>query len=99
LKELALERGRRAHLIDKADDIRPAWFEGHERVLITAGASAPESIVRQCVDYLRARYGATVEERSLRDEEVHFPLPRLLRELPSTAAAGMTNVEARMTKE
>jgi 4-hydroxy-3-methylbut-2-enyl diphosphate reductase len=99
LKELALERGRRAHLIDKADDIRPAWFEGHERVLITAGASAPESIVRQCVDYLRARYGATVEARSLRDEEVHFPLPRLLRELPSTAAAGMTNVEARMTKE
>ena len=99
LKELALERGRRAHLIDKADDIQPEWFQGHERVLITAGASAPESIVRQCVDYLHERYGAQVEERSLRDEEVHFPLPRLLRELPSAAAAAMTNDEGLMTRE
>ncbi len=99
LKELALERGRRAYLIDEADDIQPEWLQGQETVLITAGASAPESIVRECVDFLRERYGASVEERSLRDEEVYFPLPRLLRELPGAAAAAMTNDEGLMTKE
>ena len=49
--------------------------------LITAGASAPEENVRECVDYLRERFGATVESRTVREEHVSFPLPRELRSL------------------
>ena len=79
LKELARERGVRSHLIDGASDIRPDWFSGSETVVITAGASAPESVVQECVDFLRREFAATVESRSIRDEEVHFPLPKELR--------------------
>jgi 4-hydroxy-3-methylbut-2-enyl diphosphate reductase len=84
LKELALERGVAAQLIDGAEDMRSEWFDRVETVLVTAGASAPESVVQACVDYLRERHGATVEYRSLRTEEVHFPLPRELRSVAST---------------
>ena len=79
LKEIAMELGIAAQLIDGAADIDEAWFKDVETVLITAGASAPESVVRECVEYLRAKFGATVEARSIRDEDVHFPLPRELR--------------------
>ncbi len=81
LAELAREDGVPAHLIDSAADIEPAWFRGDETVLVTAGASAPESVVEECVEYLKSRYGATVESRSIREEEVYFPLPRELRVL------------------
>jgi len=84
LRELAIERNVDAHLIDGADDIDPAWFSGDETVLVTAGASAPESVVQGCIDYLKARFQATVELRSIRDEEVHFPLPRELRTISSS---------------
>jgi 4-hydroxy-3-methylbut-2-enyl diphosphate reductase len=79
LAEIARENGKPAYLIDCAADIDPAWFRGDETVLITAGASAPELVVQDCVAYLCNRYGATVESRSMRDEDVHFPLPRELR--------------------
>jgi 4-hydroxy-3-methylbut-2-enyl diphosphate reductase len=81
LAELAREDGVAAHLIDSAADIDPQWFRGDETVLVTAGASAPESVVEECVEYLKNRYGATVESRSIREEEVYFPLPRELRVL------------------
>jgi 4-hydroxy-3-methylbut-2-enyl diphosphate reductase len=48
-------------------------------VVITAGASAPESVVQDCVTWLRDRFQATVEERSIREEDVYFPLPKELR--------------------
>ncbi len=79
LRELAQECGVAAHLIDGPQDIRGEWFENRETVLVTAGASAPESVVRQCVEDLESRFGAHVEERSLMIEEVYFPLPRELR--------------------
>ena len=79
LAELAGDRGIRAFLIDGANEIDPAWFTGTETVVITAGASAPESVVQDCVRWLTTRYGATVEERTIREEEVYFPLPRELR--------------------
>ena len=66
-------------LSDGADEIDPAWFGGDETVLITAGASAPESVVQDCVEWLKSRYKATVEERTIREEEVYFPLPKELR--------------------
>jgi 4-hydroxy-3-methylbut-2-enyl diphosphate reductase len=79
LRELALECGVDAHLIDGASDIDPEWFAGDETVLITAGASAPESAVKDCVSLLGQHFVTHVEERALRKEEVHFPLPRPLR--------------------
>ncbi len=79
LAELARERGIAAQLIDGPDDIDPAWFKGVDTVLVTAGASAPEVVVDACLDWLRERFDATVELRSIREESVSFPLPRELR--------------------
>jgi 4-hydroxy-3-methylbut-2-enyl diphosphate reductase len=79
LAELARERGIRAYLIDGPADLDPAWFNGAETVLVTAGASAPEAVVEQCLDWLRERFAATVEVRTIREEDVTFPLPRELR--------------------
>jgi 4-hydroxy-3-methylbut-2-enyl diphosphate reductase len=81
LQEIAGSLGPHAHLIDGVWEIEPAWLLGAERVLITAGASAPEEVVREVVDYLVREYGAEVEDITIREEDVHFPLPRSLREL------------------
>ncbi len=81
LAELARERGIRAYLVDGPADLDPAWFEGVDTVLVTAGASAPEQVVEACLDWLREHYNATVEPRSIREEHVSFPLPRELRNL------------------
>ena len=84
LAEIARERGVTAHLIDHAGEIGSDWFQGDETVLITAGASAPENVVQECVASLQDRFGATVETRFVRHEDVHFPLPRELRTLAKT---------------
>ncbi|MCA9265605.1 MAG: 4-hydroxy-3-methylbut-2-enyl diphosphate reductase, partial [Planctomycetales bacterium] len=81
LKELGAERGIASYLIDGPADIQDAWFDEVETVLVTAGASAPESVVEQCLDHLKQQFAATVELQSIRDEEVFFPLPRELRGL------------------
>ncbi len=81
LRELAEERGVRAYLIDSVRDIETAWFTGNETVLMTAGASAPESVVQECLHFLKNQYEARVETRSIRTEEVYFPLPKGLRAL------------------
>jgi 4-hydroxy-3-methylbut-2-enyl diphosphate reductase len=83
LAELVHETNGRAYLIDGPSDIKPEWFAGNETVVVTAGASAPETVVEQCLDFLKDRYGASVEARIVREEDVYFPLPR---ELRSTAA-------------
>jgi 4-hydroxy-3-methylbut-2-enyl diphosphate reductase len=79
LAEVAREYGAAAYLIDDVNDIDPAWFDGVETVVLTAGASAPEFLVSECLDWLQERFGAEVEERTLRREELLFPLPRVLR--------------------
>jgi 4-hydroxy-3-methylbut-2-enyl diphosphate reductase len=81
LAELAHAHSRPAYLIDGPAEIEETWFRGDETVLITAGASAPEEVVEECVAYLQRRYGATVESRTVREEHVSFPLPRELRVL------------------
>jgi len=84
LAELADEHGTPAYLIDSAGEIDPAWFRGDETVLVTAGASAPEEVVAECVGYLREKYGATVEHRTVRDEDISFQLPVELRTVEVT---------------
>jgi 4-hydroxy-3-methylbut-2-enyl diphosphate reductase len=81
LAEIARSCGVPSHLIDGVREIDDAWFDGKETVLITAGASAPEEVVEECVAYLQRHFGATVESRTVREEHVSFPLPRELRVL------------------
>jgi len=79
LAELSRERGVQARLIDGPQDIEPCWFENVDTLLITAGASAPEAVVEEVLDYLQNQFGATIELHSLREENISFPLPKGLR--------------------
>ncbi|HEX4610063.1 MAG TPA: 4-hydroxy-3-methylbut-2-enyl diphosphate reductase [Urbifossiella sp.] len=81
LAEIARATGRAAYLVDRASELQDHWFKPTDTVLVTAGASAPEEHVMDCVDYLRAKFGAEVESRTVREEHVSFPLPRELRVL------------------
>jgi 4-hydroxy-3-methylbut-2-enyl diphosphate reductase len=79
LTELVHAAGVAAHLIDGAADIDLAWFSPADAVLITAGASAPESVVQECVRLLEGRFAATVEAPGPPKEAVRFRLPKPLR--------------------
>lgn len=79
LAELAISCGVSAHLIDGPADIDLGWFTGDETVVITAGASAPEGLVEECVNLLQRRFNASVETRVIRQEQLRFSLPKPLR--------------------
>ena len=80
LKELAESGGVPTHLIDGPDDIILTWFSGRETVLITAGASAPETVVQQCVTLLKENFDAEVQSETVCEEQMGFSLPKELRE-------------------
>jgi 4-hydroxy-3-methylbut-2-enyl diphosphate reductase len=84
LAELASDTAARTFLIDGPADIDLAWFNADDCVLVTAGASAPETVVEQCVDLLTEQFGATVESRTIREEEVYFPLPKEFRQIAAS---------------
>ena len=86
LAEIAQSLGPRGHLIDGVSDVRDEWFDEAKTVLITAGASAPEDVVQEAIAYLQSRFGATIREEWVREENVHFPLPKSLRELLPSAS-------------
>jgi len=79
LRELAENQGVTAHLIDGADQIRAEWLEGKRAVGVTAGASAPELLVQQVVEALKARGAELAEEQRGREETITFALPQGLR--------------------
>src|SRR5438445_285754 len=79
LRELAQKQGVPAHLIDGADDIDRTWLEGKVRVGVTAGASAPESLVQGVVARLRVWGGVDARELAGDPEHVTFALPKELR--------------------
>jgi 4-hydroxy-3-methylbut-2-enyl diphosphate reductase len=81
LAELAERCGTAARLIDGPDEIDPAWLEGCKRVGVTAGASAPEELVRQVVARLRELGGNEPAELAGREENIRFSLPRGLRDV------------------
>lgn len=87
LAEIANLLQRPAYLIDGVSEIQPEWLEGVNTVLITAGASAPEDVVQDCLDYLRREYNAQIEEEWVRHEDVRFPLPKSLRQMLATSAS------------
>ena len=79
LRELAEKQGVPAYLIDGAEDIRVEWLEGRRRVGVTAGASAPEELVRNVIARLRVAGAAEVRELAGEVETITFALPRELR--------------------
>ncbi len=79
LRELAEQSGVPAYLIDGADDIQPQWLDGKARVGVTAGASAPEVLVREVVAGLERLGGRASQELPGRAENVVFSLPPALR--------------------
>ena len=81
LAELAGDTTARTFLIDGPEDIDLSQFKPDDTVLITAGASAPETVVEQCVALLEEKFAADVESRTIREEEVYFPLPKEVRQL------------------
>lgn len=81
LRELADLQGKAAFLVDGPQDLNREDFVDAGTVLITAGASAPESVVRETIDWLVSEFEATVETSVVREESVFFPLPKPLREI------------------
>jgi 4-hydroxy-3-methylbut-2-enyl diphosphate reductase len=79
LRELAERMGAESYLLDRADDIDPAWLEGKSRIGVTAGASAPEVLVQEVIDGLCALGASAPLETQGRPENVTFSLPRELR--------------------
>lgn len=79
LRELGERMGTPAYLIDDASQIESAWFKGVQTVGITAGASAPEILVRQVVERLQEMGGEEPEEIAGREENIQFSVPKELR--------------------
>jgi 4-hydroxy-3-methylbut-2-enyl diphosphate reductase len=76
LRELAQRLGTAGHMVDSPDDLKPEWFEGKRRVGLTAGASAPDILVQQVIERLRALGAVSVRSLTGAIETVHFPLPK-----------------------
>lgn len=81
LRELAEREGAAAWLIDNAGQIDPAWLAGRRRIGVTAGASAPEVLVRGVLERLRSLGAADVRELHGEPEDMVFALPKELRQL------------------
>jgi 4-hydroxy-3-methylbut-2-enyl diphosphate reductase len=79
LREVAIKLGTPSHMVDSADELRPEWFEGKTRVGLTAGASAPEILVRQVIDRIKALGAISVRTMDGLTETVKFPLPKGLK--------------------
>jgi 4-hydroxy-3-methylbut-2-enyl diphosphate reductase len=91
LQEVAESFGARAYLIDDASEIDPAWLDGAQCVALTAGASAPEHLVQQVVEYFKAMGVTEIEEVETIEERVTFVLPpELARALASCGKSPRT---------
>ncbi len=84
LRELSEREGTPAYLIDDAADLSPAWLDGCASVGVTAGASAPEVLVRGVIERLQSLGGTGVTELDGRPENITFNLPRELRIIDAT---------------
>ena len=76
LREVAANRGVPSYMVDNATELLPEWVEGRQRVGVSAGASAPELLVTQVIERLRALGAASVTELSGVVERTVFPMPK-----------------------
>lgn len=82
LKDLAIEKGTKSHLINGAYEIKDEWLTGVNSIGLTAGASAPEILVQQIIEHIRHKFPNTsVETMDGIIEDVNFRLPKELRKL------------------
>ena len=79
LAELARKLGVTAYMVDSADELQTAWFEGKSRVGLTAGASAPEVLVSAVIDRIKALGAVSVRKMDGIEETIKFPLPKGLK--------------------
>ena len=79
LREVADKRGTPAYMVDSADELRPEWFEGRQRIGLTAGASAPEILVDAVIERLRGFGALSVRRMEGIEETIKFPLPKGLK--------------------
>ena len=79
LAELARKLGVESYMVDSAAELQTAWFEGKSRVGLTAGASAPEILVREVIERIRALGAVSVRKMDGIEETVKFPLPKGLK--------------------
>jgi 4-hydroxy-3-methylbut-2-enyl diphosphate reductase len=87
LRELGELSGVPSYLIDGAANLDARWLDGVETILVTAGASAPEVVVTECIEWIRNIYPQLeVEPAIVRHEDVSFPLPKVLRTLAAKPA-------------
>ena len=80
LAELARKLGTVSYMVDNADELQAQWFDGPLRVGLTAGASAPEILVRQVIDRIKAMGAVSVRKMDGISETVKFPLPKGLKQ-------------------
>ena len=76
LREVAENLGRKSYMVDNADQLQQAWFDGARHVGVTAGASAPDVLVRQVIARIQSFGAETVEELQGVEENVVFSLPK-----------------------
>jgi 4-hydroxy-3-methylbut-2-enyl diphosphate reductase len=79
LRELAERMGKTAYLVDNAEQLQPDWFQSITKVGVTAGASAPEILIKQVIQRLQDWGAESPEELDGREENVTFSLPKELR--------------------
>jgi 4-hydroxy-3-methylbut-2-enyl diphosphate reductase len=79
LAELARKLGTTSYMVDSADEIQAQWFEGRQRVGLTAGASAPEILVNQVMQRVKALGAVSVRKMKGIEETIKFPLPKGLK--------------------
>ena len=79
LREVARKLGTPSHMVDSAEELQAHWFEGCQRVGLTAGASAPEVLVRQVMERIKAFGAVSVRTLPGIQETTKFPLPKGLK--------------------
>jgi 4-hydroxy-3-methylbut-2-enyl diphosphate reductase len=79
LRELAAKLGTLAFMVDNASELQESWFEGRNRVGLTAGASAPDILVKQVIDRIKALGAVSIRKMDGIEETIKFPLPKGLR--------------------
>ncbi len=98
LREISENVGTTGRLVDDVGELDDAWFDGVERVLITAGASAPEDLVAAICRYLVEHFDAELEVQSLVDEDIDFDLPATLKRLMRDRGVAPEDKRIRFTR-
>lgn len=79
LRDIGIEMGKKAYLVDSFKDINLKWFENTQKVGVTAGASAPEELVKEVVAFIQNNFETKINHLNITEENIHFNIPIALR--------------------